>query len=72
MKAAGFVLLAATVPTALAGCSAIAQPKPPLAATLFSKMLARCDNAASPSAIAACQEQMRREYQNWARIHPLE
>jgi len=46
MKAAGFVLLAATVPTALAGCSAIPLPKPTLAVTPFSMMLAICDNSA--------------------------
>lgn len=71
MKAATFVLLVGAVPATLAGCGATA-PKTASGSDLYGKMLARCDNGANSVAIELCREQARREYERWARIHPVE
>jgi hypothetical protein len=72
MPAAGFVLLIGAVPAALAGCSAIAPTETLSGSYLYCRMLSRCDNAGTSVAVELCREQARREYERWAKIHPLE
>lgn len=72
MNAAKFAPFALAMAFAAAGCSAFSLAKTVSGTYLFGKMLARCDNGSNSGDAELCREQARREYEAWARIHPLQ